>query len=98
MIADISMLIGEVIRSGRPSWSWAIDRDPTNISDGMGSVNRVVLVSCWREDPANQVELDVEEVVATTFVESPHQGFYVEDRWTRLVNNAISGAYEGAHL
>lgn len=98
MTADVAMLIGEVIRFYRPSWRWAIDHDKRNTSDGMGSVNRVVLLAEWLPDPTTQVELDLDELIARFFLQSPKHGAFVEDRWTKLVTEAISGAHEGAHL
>ena len=98
MTADIAIVIGEVIRAGRPSWSWGIDRDPANINDQMGTVNRIVLISHWIGDAEKQVEIDVEEIVAQTFVKSPQQSWFVEDNWSRLASECLSGAHEGARL
>ena len=98
MTADIAIAIGEVIRAGRPSWSWNIDRNPVNITDAMGTINRVVLISHWRGDSEKQVEIDVEDTVAHTFLKSRQKNWYVEDNWSRLVSETLSGGHEGVGL
>ncbi len=98
VVADVVLVLGELILSLRPSLKWGIDRDPINIRDGMDTVNRMVLLGTWRGDPEKQIEIDIEMMVLERFLHPDDINERLENSWLRLIHAAIDGGYEGVSV
>jgi|GEM_PF-4596508 len=102
MTADVAMLIGESIRQRRDSLRWGVDQDPLNRDDGMETYQRIVLLGMWQpsaaQGSANTVEIDVESMVVHRLLKPNASSERFENAWTRLLEEAGSGAHEGSAL
>ncbi|MET0026710.1 MAG: hypothetical protein ABW101_03670 [Candidatus Thiodiazotropha sp.] len=95
MVADVGLVLGELILTLRPSLRWGIDRDAINIRDGMDTINRMVLLGTWRSDPDKQIEIDIEAMVLDRFLHPDDINERLENSWLRLIHAAIEGRHEG---
>jgi hypothetical protein len=98
VVADVGLVLGELILSLRPSLKWGIDRNPINIRDGVDTVNRMVLLGTWRCDPETQIEIDIEKMVLDRFLHPDDSSERLENSWLRLIHAAIEGVYEGVGM
>ena len=95
LVSDVSLLLGELIIAKRPSFKWGIDTDEKNRDDAMGSVNNLVLLSHWASNPNTQVEIFIEGTVVVSVLHPNDSSERLLNNWLYLVDNAISGGYEG---
>jgi hypothetical protein len=93
LLMDVAILLGELIVRRRPTIAWALDLDETNGRDGMTSFRRPVLVT-RRQGDGMQVEIDVEEIVVTRYLQPRSPGLTHLNGWKQLVADSTAGAYE----
>jgi hypothetical protein len=98
LVTDVTLTLGELICTHRPTLDWGIDQDPLNRSDNMETVNRVMLLGHWRNDPSKQIEIDIEATVVNRLLNPNHSCERFENTWLKLVRSAIEGGYEGVHV
>jgi hypothetical protein len=91
VLTDVSILLGELVSRGNPTWRWGIDLDQGNLADDMLSSRRVVLVA----DPVGAMPypflIDVEAVVVARFLRPDDPSHRLLDPFRRLVEEGIAG-------
>ena len=95
VITDTAIALGEAIIQRRPTYSWGIDNDKSNRT--MMSYQRLVLLATRVADPTRQVEIDIEFNVVGRFLRADTVHQRRDEVWLELVNDCISGGYEGIH-
>jgi hypothetical protein len=93
LLMDVAILLGELIVRQRPDFRWALDVDDENARDGMTSYHRPVLIA-HRQGDGGQVELDIEEIVVSRYLQPRNPALVLLNGWKQVVTDAVTGAYE----
>jgi hypothetical protein len=64
----------------------------------MITVNRIMLLGHWRNDPTKQIEIDIEATIVNRLLNPNDSSERFENTWLRLVRSAIDGGYEGVNV
>lgn len=93
LLMDIALLLAEAIIQRRPGYRWEINRDPTDIRDGMISVNRCVLTIPGRGPGQEPFGLDIEHVAVSRYIRQHESTYRLQNEWRNAVTDAVSGGY-----
>jgi hypothetical protein len=94
LLMDLSLLLGELIVRRRASIQWGLDLDESSRRDDMQTYRRPMLLVDRQAAGREPFALDIEDIAVSRYryIDSPTQGLV--DEWARVVNDAVSGAYE----
>ena len=96
VVADVALVVGELIRARRPTLDWGANLDPVDVADSMPDAGRIVLLGRWLPDASVSVSVDVEGVVAERLIDPEAVSQTVGNGWLELIEAAAWGGYEGA--
>lgn len=88
MLADLALLLGELVCRGNPVWRWGVDLDPQNVADGLLTARRIVLLA---DVGGHRFVLDVEAVVVARYLDAEAPAQRLLDPLRQLVERGLRG-------